>query len=116
MSTRSKQERRRSGWLKRYVLGLAVGPAAALYGVAALLVGRTFLPGLHGDSHTVAGASGRALAGGYLLGGAYLFVRFYLEKRLAAKRHAGFYALENLLLAGFVAALVYVLLHVGAAQ
>jgi len=104
-------------WFKRYVLGLAIGSAAALYGAVALLLGKTFLPGLPGSQHAVTGPSGYALAGGYLLGGSYLLVRFCLERALSWRgARPPLYALQNILIAGFVACLIYVLLHVGAAQ
>jgi len=103
--------------LKQYVIGLGIGSVAALYGLVALAVGRTFLPGLQGNGHTVAGASGRALAGAYLLGGLYLLLRLFIEPRTARDRpNALLYGLENLVLVGFIAALIYVLMHVGAVE
>ena len=103
--------------LKRYVIGLGLGSIAAIYGLVALAVGRTFLPGLQGNGHTVAGASGRALAAGYLLGGLYLLLRLFVEPRAGKDRpHALLYVLENLVLVGFIAALIYVLMHVGAVE
>lgn len=107
----------RAGRFKRYVLGLGIGSAAAIYGLVALLMGKCFLPGLSGNNHMVVGRSGYALATAYLLGGTYLLVRLYLEKRLRQPgKRPPFYALENLLLAGFIVSLIYVLLHVGTVQ
>ena len=102
------------GWVREYVLGLGVGTAAALYGIVAMVMGRTFLPSLHGTSHMVKNLSGLALAAAYLLGGLYLLLRLFLEKRMApdlARRRL--YVLENVILVGLIGALVYVLLHVG---
>ena len=101
-------------WLKTYVVGLGLGTAAAVYGVVALVMGRTFLPGLKGGAHTVADRGGLALAGGYLLGGVYLLLRYHVEKRVgSAGARSPLYWLQNLLLIGFIAALIYVLMHVG---
>ena len=118
MGEEHKQERlSRTEWFKRYVVGLGAGTVAALYGIVAMLMGRTFLPGLTGTSHTVKNRSGLALAVGYLLGGLYLLLRLYLEKRMdPATRRSRLYWTENVLLAGLTAALIYVLLNVGAVQ
>jgi len=117
MRQATPQKVSRHAWFKRYVVGLVIGPAAALYGVVALLMGKTFLPGVPGSQHALTGPSGRALAAGYLLGGSYLLVRFSIEKaRPLPSGRPPLYALQNILLVGFIACLVYVLLHVGAAQ
>lgn len=103
------------GRLRTYVLGLGIGPAAALYGVLALLTRRTFLPGYQVQSLLVRGRPGMSLAIGYVSGGLYLFLRFYAERRVTAGRTAGqTYMAQNVLLVVFIAALVYALLHVGA--
>ena len=107
----------RTEWFKRYVLGLGIGTAAMLYGVVAMVMGRTFLPGLKANGHTVKNLSGLALAAGYVLGGLYLLLRLYVEKRTGSvKGQWRLYWLENVILAGFIATLVYVLLNVGAVQ
>jgi hypothetical protein len=118
MSEEHEQRRlSRAEWFKRYVLGLGVGTAAALYGIVAMLMGQAFLPGLKGNGHTVKNRSGLALAAAYVLGGVYLLLRLYLEKRTGfADGPRWLYWLENLILAGFIATLVYVLLRVGAVQ
>lgn len=101
-------------WIREYGLGLGLGGVLMLYGLIALAVGRTFLPGLHGNDHTIGGASGQALAGSYLIGGAYLFIRLFLEDRTGSEAaRALLYALECLLLVGLIGSLIYVLLHVG---
>ena len=101
-------------WFWEYVVGLGLGGVAALYGLVALAVGRTFLPGLHGNGYTVGGTSGQALAGSYLIGGLYLVIRLYLEDRIeSASGKSLLYLAQCLLLAGFIASLIYVLLHVG---
>ena len=106
----------RPAWPGRYVLGLGVGTAASLYGIIALAMGRTFLPGRHAHEVLVGGRSGFALALAYLLGGVYLLVRHFLEGAVrSGKTRARLRALENALLVGFIGALVYVLLHVGEA-
>ena len=103
-------------WVKTYVLGWAVGVPATLYGIVALAMGRTFLPGRHAHELLVRGRSGLALAAAYTLGGAYLLVRCLLEGRVRSeKARTRLYALENGILLGFLAALIYVLLHVGEA-
>jgi hypothetical protein len=102
---------------RQYVLGLGVGGAAALYGLVALLMGRTFLPGLTAPGHMATGRSGLAMALAYLLGGLYLLVRLFLEARARTNEtRARLYALEIPILAGFIAATVYVLMHMGAVQ
>lgn len=99
------------------MLGLGVGAAASVYGVVALLMGRTFLPGLAGGNHTVRNRSGQALAAAYLLGGLYLVLRLYLERRMGRpKRRSWLYWVQSAILAGFIGALVYVLLNVGSVQ
>ncbi|MBS3763626.1 MAG: hypothetical protein KGZ25_10035 [Planctomycetes bacterium] len=112
-----KQQRSRTSWIKEYVFGMVLGPLLATYGVIAFLVGQSFLPGLHGNGHTVGGSSGKALAAGYFLGGIYLFLRLYLQKRVRDERtDYAVYALENVILVGFIIALIYVLMHVGTVQ
>jgi len=118
----NKQEKKaarvaRWAWLKEYCIGVVAGTLCAAYGVIALFIGRTFLPGLKGNSHTLKDRSGAALASAYLVGGLYLVLRFYVEKRWhAPASRANLYLLENVLLIGFVAALVYVLFHMGVAH
>jgi hypothetical protein len=115
MSEHSKQESPPGReWFWEYVVGLGLGGVAAFYGLVALAMGRTFLPGLHGNGHTVGGTSGRALAGSYLIGGLYLIIRLYLERRMEpGPSKSLLYLAQCLLLAGFIASLIYVLLHVG---
>ena len=118
MSEKHEQERLSRGeWFRRYVLGLGFGMVVALYGIVAMLMGETFLPGLKGNGHTIKNRSGVALAAAYVLGGAYLLLRLYIEKRMRlANGPRWLYWVENLILAGFIATLVYVLLRVGAVQ
>jgi len=100
-------------WLKEFGIGLGLGCGAFGYAIVALATGRTFLPGLPGNTHTVGGPSGTALAFAYLLGGAYLFARHFLQRRLSpGGPTAALYALQNALLAGFIGSLIYVLLYV----
>lgn len=107
----------RAEWLKRYVLGLGIGTTAAAYGVVALLMRKTFLPGLAGNNHMVRNRSGQALAAAYLVGGLYLLLRLFLAKRMGpARARSWLYWLESAMLAGFIGALVYVLLNVGTVQ
>ncbi len=101
-------------WWKRYGLGAGAGTVLALYGLVALLIGQTFLPGLEGEGWTIGGKSGQALAGAYLGGGVYLALRLYVDKRVESKSARTFlYACQCLLLVGLIGLLVYVLLHVG---
>jgi hypothetical protein len=115
MNQQSKRsESRLPEWVWKYAMGLGLGGVATLYGLVALAVGRTFLPGVHGNGYTVGGTSGQALAGSYVIGGLYLIVRLYLEHRIDSDTgNSLLYALQCLLLAGFIASLIYVLLHVG---
>lgn len=104
----------RLGWLKEYVVGLGVGTCATLYGLVALWIGHTFLPGLKGGNSTVAGAHAAGLAGAYVAGGLYLLCRFFLHRRCRREaRRAQLYLVENVLLVLFIVALVYTLLQVG---
>jgi hypothetical protein len=96
------------------VFGLGLGVLAALYGLVAFAMGRTFLPGLPGEAHTVTGPGATALAGGYLAGGLYLLCRFFLQERLPPRdSRPSLYVLQNVLLAGFIACLVYLLVNMG---
>ena len=97
------------------MLGRVIGPVAAFYGVVALLMGKTFLPGYQVHALLIGGRPGTALAAGYLAGGIYLVLRFHVERRPMSEstgRHV--YTAETLLLTVFIASLVYALLHVGA--
>ena len=117
--TESKDEKSAEGWawFTRYVLGAGLGVACAAYGTFALLVGRTYLPGLAGHDHTLSDRTGTALAGGYLAGGLFLIARLYLEKRVSAKESwANLYFAQNLLLIILIACLGYVLMNVGSAH
>ncbi len=102
---------------KRYILGCVIGGAAAVYGLIAMAAGRTFLPGLSGGELALGGRGGLVLAVAYLSGGIFLIFRLALEKhkKMRQWRHV-FYAAENFLLLTFIAALIYVLVGVDAAQ
>lgn len=104
-------------FVKEYILGWTVGIAASIYGLLALLIGKTYLPGMHGDRMTMGGRSGYVLALAYLSGGIFLLIRHVLEERLKAEK-AQFtaYWAENLCLALFIFAVVYVLLTVDTVQ
>lgn len=104
----------RPHWLKEYGLGLGLGPACIVYGLVALWLRHTFLPGLKGGNHTVTGIGGAVLAGAFLAGGLYLVSRFFLHLRCrSAARRAQLYAVEVVLLGALIASLVYVLWRVG---
>ncbi len=106
--------RKRRAWVKEYGIGLGLGPMCALYGLIALLGGRTFLPGLRGGKMTVTGPNGLGLAAAYVAGGLFLICRFFVHRRCRTRFARGqIYLLENLLLIVVIAALVYVLLKVG---
>jgi hypothetical protein len=101
--------------LKELVLGLVLGLVTAVYGAVALLTGHTFLPGLKGGNLTVTGAHGAALGVAYLVGGLFLFCRFFLHPRCRSEQSRGqVYLVENVLLVVLVASLAYVLWQVGA--
>jgi len=105
---------RKRGWFRAYVVGLGLGVLAAVYGVVALIAGKTFLPGYQVHSLLITGRPGRALALAYLAGGLYLLLRHYAEDRIRSEklvRRA--YSLQNGLLALLIACMVYALLHVG---
>ena len=111
---RDPETEQKPGWFSRYVIGLALGALCAAYGVVALLMGRTFLPGLRAADLFIGNRSGRALAAAYLLGGLFLIARFYVRGGDEPAPHrAWLYWLQNLLLAGFVGTLGYVLFNVG---
>lgn len=104
----------RGGWFCCYVLGLGLGSASALYGVLALLMGRTFLPGYHADALLVKGGSALALALAYLTGGVYLLLRLFVERKAPAfTARKQVYLAQNVLLGIFIAALAYTLWRVG---
>ncbi|MFW5923160.1 MAG: hypothetical protein ACOCSQ_02125 [Planctomycetota bacterium] len=105
-----------SRWASVRIYGIGVGlaSASALYGLIALLLGRAFLPGLSANGLTVGGSSGRALAASYLVGGIYLFLRLYLGPRLKSSPwYSLLYGVQCLLLAGLIALLIYMLMHMG---
>jgi len=100
--------------LRQYVIGLGLGTACAVYGLVALWMQRTFLPGLKGGNATVSGAHGAGLAIAYTVGGLYLVCRFFLHRRCRSEaRRAQLYLVENVLLIVLIAALGYVLWQVG---
>lgn len=111
------QQTSRWEWTKRYVIGLGAGIVCSVYGLIALLLGEAFLPALQGEDHILANQNGLALAGAYLAGGLFLLLRFYADKKVHAQpARANLYLLQNLVLIALIAALAYVLLHVGTAQ
>ena len=104
-------------WTKQYVIGLGAGVVCAAYGLIALIVGKTFLPGLSGDDHMLHNRTGAALAAAYLVGGLFLILRLHLERKAQAPRtRENLYLLENVLLVGFIGTVVYVLFHMGTAH
>ena len=107
----------RWAWFRRNVLGLGLGALAACYGIIALVVGKTYLPGLAGTDHTLSDQTGTALAGGYLAGGLFLLLRLYVEQRVRSEEGwKNLYLAQNVLLIALVACLIYVLMHVGSAH
>jgi hypothetical protein len=95
-------------------VGLVLGLATAGYGLIALWTGRTFLPGIKGQTSTVTGSHGAAMAAAYVSGGLYLFLRFFLHKRCRSEwARAQVYLMENALLIVLIAVLAYVLWQVG---
>ncbi len=103
-------------WIKEYVVGLGLAALLALYGLYALIVGWTYLPGVRGGTATVGGMHGRGVALAYMVGGIFLFFRHFLEKRCHRQFHRDqVHFLENVLLIVLIAVLVYVLLNVGTA-
>ncbi len=106
----------RTHWIKEYVVGIGLAAVLALYGLYALIVGWTYLPGVRGGTATVGGMHGRGVAVAYLVGGLFLFFRHFLEKRCHRQFHRDqVHFMENVLLIVLTAALVYVLLNVGTA-
>lgn len=100
------------GWFRQYVLGLGIGVLSSLYGLLALVLGRTVMPGFGAGNHVMTGWNGAAMAGAYLTGGLYLVLRWFLEKRLQSPKARGeLHAVQVMLLVGFIATLVYVLLN-----
>ncbi len=105
---------RGGGWFRCYVLGFGLGSAATLYGVLALLMGRTFLPGYHAAALLVKGGSALALALAYLTGGVYLLLRLFVERKAPAfTARSQVHLAQNALLGVFIAALAYTLWRVG---
>jgi hypothetical protein len=104
----------RSDWVKQYVIGLVLGSLSALYGLYALVTRHAFLPNLVPGHSTLVGNSAMPLAAGYLSGGLYLVLRFFVHRRCRSEpARAQVYLAENALLMAFIAALVYLLLKVG---
>ena len=100
-------------FIKEYIMGWALGLAASLYGIFAIITGQAFLPGLNREQWALGGRGGRALALAYLCGGVFLLIRMVLEKKSVWKRHqALFYTLENALLIVVVGAVIYILVRV----
>ena len=109
-----QQHSARRDALRQYVLGLGIGGLCALYGLYGLVTRTAFLPVLKGGPSVLRGLSALDLAAGYLSGGLYLVLRFYLHRRCrseAIRRQV--YAAEVVLLAVFIGALVWLLLTVG---
>jgi len=107
----------RWAWIKQHVIGLGLGVIFSVYGVIAVLTDRAFLPALQGEEHILTNTNGFALGGAYLAGGVFLLLRFYMEKKVHAQpSRANLYLVQNLVLIVLIAALAYVLLHVGTAQ
>ncbi len=104
-------------WIRCYVFGLGLGAVAACYGIVALIIGETYLPGLAGNDPTLSDQTGTALAGGYLAAGLFLLLRLYLEERVSSEEGwKNLYFAQNVLLIALIACLGYVLLHVGSAH
>jgi len=115
--TTSDKPTGRWAWLRRYVFGLGFGVTAACYGIIALIIGETYLPGLAGNDPTLSDQTGTALAGGYLAGGLFLLLRLYLEERVRNNEAwKNLYFVQNVLLIALITCLGYVLLHVGSAH
>jgi len=113
---RGQRDGRRLGWLKEYVLGLGAGTLCMAHGLYGVVTRSAFLPGLKEGRFLLQGTSGLDLAVGYLTGGLYLLVRFFVHPRCRTEsRRSQVYMVECGLLVGFMAALVYVLLKVGSA-
>ncbi len=51
------------------------------------MVGQSYLPGVRGGTTTVGGTHGRGVALAYLVGGVFLFLRFFLEEALPLGVH-----------------------------
>lgn len=105
--------RRLRDWVFHRVLGMVIGPALGLYGLAALLRGRAWLPGQVGGG-LVQGRPGLMLGLSYLSCGTFLFLRLFLERRTEdGKTSRRLLQAENVMLIVLIATLVYVLLNVG---
>jgi hypothetical protein len=118
MALQPEQPRPPSAWSKTKQYGFGIGLAAVLtlYGLYALIVGHAYLPGVRGGTATVGGLHGRGVAAAYLVGGLFLFFRFFLEKHVRRQFNRDqVYFIQNLLLIILIASLVYVLLNVGTA-
>jgi hypothetical protein len=109
MAHKSKDRKRRA-WLKQYVVGLGLGGLSVLYGLFAFATGRTYMPAFTAHDAVLSGASADAMALAFISGGAYLFLRFFLERRLRKpSTRAQLYMVQVALLVGFIGALLYVL-------
>jgi hypothetical protein len=107
---RHRKKRSKRTWLKQYLVGLGLGGLAVLYGLFALASGRAYMPGFTSRDAVLRGGSADAMALAFLSGGAYLFLRFFLEKRLRkTSSRAQVYMVQVALLVGFIGALLYVL-------
>ena len=102
MRVERKPRLSRADWFKEYVLGLAAGSAGAIYGIVAIIVGRTYLPShwRGGGGRMVTGPAGFALALAYVAGGLYLVVHFFVDRRVhSVQAHNTLYVLRMALLA-----------------
>jgi FtsH-binding integral membrane protein len=105
-----KDETGRRAWLKQNVLGLGLGTAAFMYGLIALAMGRAFVPGFSLRDSLLTGDAALAMALAFISGGAYLFLRFFLERRLRKpSTRAQVYMVQVALLVGFIGSLLFVL-------
>jgi len=104
-------------FIKHYILGWTLGLTASVYGLAALLAGRAFFPGLHGPNLTVDGRGGLVMAVTYLSGGLFLLFRLVVEKRVETRTwRTVTYVAENILLLALIASMIYVLIKVETVQ
>lgn len=112
--TDSKSSGGRLSWGKEYVVGLGLGTAAVLYGVAGIIMRRIYMPGFTAQDARLTGPSATAMAAAFIAGGLYLLLRLYGEKRLHTQSaKAQVYMAEVALLVAFIGGLLYVLFKVG---
>ena len=93
------------GWIKQWLLGLALPSFIIFYGICCIRHGHTLVLGEHGNSTIVTGNVGFSFAISYILIG--LFMHFHYFWGLSRNLWRFSYALKSLTVIGFVLSFLY---------